>query len=207
MMSWRPGSAVLPWLKMITASAPAASALSALVPNAQAPRWISAMSSVPDQSSPIEVGRLATRGRRVAEPEVEVDRDHVAVGDDAGTGVLHRLRRRSASRSTVERARVLGVEAEVEHLTLDDEAGVFEQVGDVVGRLVVAGRARGAGAAVGVGDVLQRVEVHEHVVGVDALEQLVDLVQVAVVAAAVRWCRGGGTRDCCRNKCDRSSRS
>jgi hypothetical protein len=40
MSSVRPG---WPSLKMITAAAPAASALSALTPNVQVPRWISAM--------------------------------------------------------------------------------------------------------------------------------------------------------------------
>ena len=43
---------VFPWLKMITASAPAASALSALVANVHVPRWISAMSLGPLQSMP-----------------------------------------------------------------------------------------------------------------------------------------------------------
>ena len=45
-------SGVLPWLKMITASAPAASALSALVPNVHVPRCIRAMSFGPLKSSP-----------------------------------------------------------------------------------------------------------------------------------------------------------
>ena len=45
-------SGVLPWLKMITASAPASSALRALVPKLHEPRWISAMSVVPLQLMP-----------------------------------------------------------------------------------------------------------------------------------------------------------
>ena len=45
-------SGVLPWLKMMTASAPAVWALIALTPNSQVPRWMSAMSLSPDQSIP-----------------------------------------------------------------------------------------------------------------------------------------------------------
>ena len=41
MRSIRPGS--LPWLKMMTALAPAAVALAALSPKAQVPRWTRAM--------------------------------------------------------------------------------------------------------------------------------------------------------------------
>ena len=63
MMSWRPGSAVLPWLKMMTPSAPALVALTALSPNAQAPRWMSAMSAGPDQSGPTKSA--------ASQPEVE----------------------------------------------------------------------------------------------------------------------------------------
>ena len=40
-------ASVSPWLKMMMASAPAASALSALVAKAQAPRWTSATSAGP----------------------------------------------------------------------------------------------------------------------------------------------------------------
>ena len=43
---------VSPWLKMITASAPAACALIALMPKEQVPRWISAMLLGPLQSIP-----------------------------------------------------------------------------------------------------------------------------------------------------------
>ena len=45
-------SGVLPWLKMMTASAPASSAFRAFVPKLQVPRWISAMSALPLKSSP-----------------------------------------------------------------------------------------------------------------------------------------------------------
>ena len=45
-------SGELPWLKMITASAPASSALCAFVPKKQVPRWIRAMSLSPLQSIP-----------------------------------------------------------------------------------------------------------------------------------------------------------
>ena len=45
-------SGVLPWLKMMTASAPACSAYHAFVPKKQVPRWISAMSASPLQSMP-----------------------------------------------------------------------------------------------------------------------------------------------------------
>ena len=70
---------VLPWLKMMTASAPAAWALTALTANVHVPRWIRAMSAGPPKSSPAKsaashplVDRVARRG------EVDVDRDHVA---------------------------------------------------------------------------------------------------------------------------------
>ena len=43
---------MLPWLKMMTASAPAVWALIALTPNSHVPRWMSAMSLSPDQSIP-----------------------------------------------------------------------------------------------------------------------------------------------------------
>ncbi len=42
----------LPWLKMMTASAPAASALTAFSEKKQVPRWMSAMSAGPLKSSP-----------------------------------------------------------------------------------------------------------------------------------------------------------
>ena len=45
MRSSRVGS--LPWLKMMTAAAPAASAFSALTAKVQVPRWIRAMSLGP----------------------------------------------------------------------------------------------------------------------------------------------------------------
>jgi hypothetical protein len=45
-------SGVLPWLKMITASAPACSAKNALSPKLQVPRWMSAMSAGPEKSRP-----------------------------------------------------------------------------------------------------------------------------------------------------------
>ena len=41
--SWRSAVARLPWLKMMTPAAPAASALTALSPKGQVPRWSSAM--------------------------------------------------------------------------------------------------------------------------------------------------------------------
>ena len=45
-------SGVSPWLKMITASAPASSAFCTFVPKKQVPRWISAMSASPLKSRP-----------------------------------------------------------------------------------------------------------------------------------------------------------
>ena len=42
----------LPWLKMTTASAPAACAFSALIPNEHVPRWMRAMSFCLEKLSP-----------------------------------------------------------------------------------------------------------------------------------------------------------
>jgi hypothetical protein len=65
-----PGTS-LPWLKMMTAAAPAANALSALTAKSQAPRWMRAMSPAgkPSKSSasqPLDEARSPTRLRSTA---------------------------------------------------------------------------------------------------------------------------------------------
>jgi len=130
-----------------------------------------------------EVLGLAAAVRRPVAVEVDVDGDH-GTGDVTRAGELVRAglqqRRRGADDLEHRVGQLLEVR-ELEALARHLVAGLLQLARDVVGRGVVAGRARRPGAAVVVRDLLERLEVLEHPLGVHALEQLV----VGVVGPAL----------------------
>ena len=69
-MPWRPGSAVLPWLKITMPMAPAAAAFSAFSSKVHVPRWSNAMFPA---GKPTKSVGLTTAGRGVAQTELQVD--------------------------------------------------------------------------------------------------------------------------------------
>ena len=190
--SLRSGSAVLPWLKMITPTAPASSALAALTPKSHSPRWTRATSPagkpVKSAGSQPDVTRLPTPRSR----STGVIRGVLHV---ARAGVVEACRSRSPRRTCARcpasvRAkvgrRVLRVEHEREELRLRVVARVLEDLDDVLDRVLVARQARRAVAAVRVADALEVLEVRGEAGPRDRLAQALGGV-ARVGRASAAW--------------------
>ena len=93
----------------------------------------------------------------------------------------------TAAPSTVSVAGALsGEQAEVENLSLDNKACGLELARHIRSGRVIAGRSRSSGSPVLVGEALEGFEVLEDIVAIDALQELVDRVQISVGAGGRR---------------------
>ena len=182
--------------------APASSALASFCTNGHVPRWISAMAP-----------STAAGKSESSHPLVEVDVALEWIRMSTGTTVpvtVSPAEKPNVIMSTAVLSADAGDEVYVvaphvsvaglfsshvgvvERLEVDVVARLAQGLGDVVDRGVVAGSAGRAGAAVGVGDGLERLEV----VGEPAeLDGLAELLRRGVAGRGVRDARHGHARD------------